>query len=57
MFLVLQLGKDGHKDLVNMDPSYCALGVSEGSPHICLYGPNTRQHLVDRTTWKRWRRP
>ena len=36
MFLVLQLGADGHYDLANMDPGHCALGLSKGTAHTCL---------------------
>ena len=36
MFLVLQLGADGHYDLANVDPGHCALGLSKGTAHTCL---------------------
>ena len=36
MPLVLQLGVDGHYDLVNVDPGHCALGLSKGMAHTCL---------------------
>lgn len=49
MLLVLQLGTDGHDDLANVDPGYCALGLSKGTPHTCLQPvrSSTGQHLVD----------
>lgn len=36
MFLVLQLGVDGHDDLAEVDPGHYALGLSKGTPHTCL---------------------
>ncbi|TEA34727.1 hypothetical protein DBR06_SOUSAS20210015, partial [Sousa chinensis] len=36
MFLVLQLGADGHHDVANVDPDPCALGLSKGTTHTCL---------------------
>ena len=36
MFLVLQLGADGHYDLANVDPGHCALRLSKGTAHTCL---------------------
>ena len=49
MFLVLQLGADGHYDLANVDPGHCALGLSKGTAHTCLesISSSARQHLVD----------
>ena len=49
MFLVLQLGMDGHYDLANVDPGHCALGLSKGTAHTCLesISCSARQHLVD----------
>ena len=36
MFLVLQLGVDGHYDLGTVYSGHCALGLSEGTAHTCL---------------------
>ena len=36
MFLVLQLGSDGHDDLANVNPGHCALGLPKGTTHPCL---------------------
>ena len=36
MHLVLQLGVDGHYDLVNVAPGHCALGLSKGMANTCL---------------------
>ena len=36
MLLVLKLGADGHYDLANVDPGYCALGLSKGTSYSCL---------------------
>ena len=36
MFLVLQLGADGHYDLANVDPGQCVPGLSKGTMHTCL---------------------
>ena len=49
MFLVLQLGSDGHDDLANVNPGHCALGLPKGTTHPCLepVSPSTGQHLVD----------
>ena len=49
MFLVLQLGADGHYDLANVDPGHCALRLSKGTAHTCLesISCSARQHLVD----------
>jgi hypothetical protein len=49
MFLILQLGADGHDYLTNANPGHCALGLPEGTPHTCLelVSPGTGQHLVD----------
>ena len=49
MFLVLQLGADGHDDLAKVDPGHCALGLSKGTAHTCLesISSSARQHLVD----------
>lgn len=49
MFLVLQLGADGHDDLANVNSGYCALGLSKSTPHTCLQpvSTSTGQHLVD----------
>ena len=37
------------KDLANVDPGHCALGLSKGTSHTCLesISPSARQHLVD----------
>ena len=47
MFLVLQLGSDGHDDLANVNPGHCALGLPKGTTHPCLepVSPSTGQHL------------
>ena len=36
LFLVLQLGADGHYDLANVDAGYCTLALSKGTTHPCL---------------------
>ena len=36
MFLVLQLGADGHYDLANVDSGDRALVLSKGTMHTCL---------------------
>ena len=33
MFLVLQLGSDGHDDLANVNPGHCALGLAKVTTH------------------------
>lgn len=55
MFLVLQLGADGHDDLSNVNSRHCALGLPKGTTHTCLepVGPSTGQHLVDADDMKR----
>ena len=49
MFLVLQLGVDGHYDLGTVYSGHCALGLSKGTAHTCLesISSSARQHLVD----------
>ena len=36
MLLILQLGMDGHRNLTNVDPGHCVLGLSKGPSHTCL---------------------
>ena len=36
MFLILQLGADGHDDLANVNPGHCALGLPKSTKHTCL---------------------
>ena len=58
MFLVLQLGMDGHYDLANVDPGHCALGLSKGTriPVWSLSAPAQDNILLMRMIWQGWSR-
>lgn len=45
MFLVLQLGIDGHDDLAHVDPGHCALRLSRDTT-IPVYNPDQGWHEV-----------